>query len=208
MCTAATPSRRSAVPCCACFFAVAVTVVVILNLGEEMGASTTATSSAGVHVLQPDAALGASTIAALRTQLAEADAALALMKAGAAAPRAADGGGGAAAGATMPSGSPAVLPAAVAAGSTATLPTAQPPRTTAAASPAVVTAAATTATGAPDLAALSAAADAAIAKIDATYGAQSATLFNREALYRFASPETRSWLVKQVSFCFLYFDFI
>lgn len=186
--------RRAAVPCCACFLAAAVTVVVILNLGEEMGASTTATSSAGVHVLQPDAALGASTIAALRTQLAEADAALALMKAGAAAPRAA--------GATMPSGSPAVLPAAVAAGSTATLPTAQPPRTTAAASPAVVTAAATTATGAPDLAALSAAADAAIAKIDATYGAQSATLFNREALYRFASPETRSWLVKQVSFCF------
>ena len=183
--------RRAAVPCCACFLAAAVTVVVILNLGEEMGASTTATSSAGVHVLQPDAALGASTIAALRTQLAEADAALALMKAGAAA-----------AGATMPSGSPAVLPAAVAAGSTATLPTAQPPRTTAAASPAVVTAAATTATGAPDLAALSAAADAAIAKIDATYGAQSATLFNREALYRFASPETRSWLVKQVSFCF------
>ena len=195
--------RRAAVPCCACFLAAAVTVVVILNLGEEMGASTTATSSAGVHVLQPDAALGASTIAALRTQLAEADAALALMKAGAAAPRAADG-----AGATMPSGSPAVLPAAVAAGSTATLPTAQPPRTTAAASPAVVTAAATTATGAPDLAALSAAADAAIAKIDATYGAQSATLFNREALYRFASPETRSWLVKQVSFVFLYFEFI
>ena len=189
--------RRAAVPCCACFLAAAVTVVVILNLGEEMGASTTATSSAGVHVLQPDAALGASTIAALRTQLAEADAALALMKAGAAA-----------AGATMPSGSPAVLPAAVAAGSTATLPTAQPPRTTAAASPAVVTAAATTATGAPDLAALSAAADAAIAKIDATYGAQSATLFNREALYRFASPETRSWLVKQVSFVFLYFEFI
>jgi len=183
--------RRAAVPCCACFLGAALTVVVILNLGEEMGASTTATSSAGVHVLQPDAALGASTIAALRTQLAEADAALALMKAGAAA-----------AGATMPSGSPAVLPAAVAAGSTATLPTAQPPRTTAAASPAVVTAAATTATGAPDLAALSAAADAAIAKIDATYGAQSATLFNREALYRFASPETRSWLVKQVSFCF------